>query len=415
MLLLSLASALAMWTTKYHHLVYVDYRFVQGPDHHLAFTPGPLYPVLHSYPMACMALAMALLLYHIKKWKNKYRKQLLIFLLFVTIPFITEGVYKTMTIMGLTDSNLYLTPFSLGFMSICLFLGVIRFNIFEVISKATLSAMEYVKEGFVLVDDENNYLYSNPAAEKIFPEIAELPKGESFFSIGSWPKGLENAECEAIEFSVTGEGTRYFNASASPIFAKNRKTLMARIIIFGDITDRVILMEELKNAAYMDSLTGIYNRKHFFELANVEIERGLRMNQQVYTAMLDLDFFKKVNDTYGHDAGDKVLKATAGIIRQTIRSYDLLGRYGGEEFVLLFAALDKTEVYKLVERIRENIEHSVISYEGKELRITCSIGLVKFLENDTLEDSIKKADAALYAAKRAGRNLVKAYDALILG
>jgi diguanylate cyclase (GGDEF)-like protein len=168
-------------------------------------------------------------------------------------------------------------------------------------------------------------------------------------------------------------------------------------------------MKELENAAYIDALTGLYNRKHFTELANVDIERSLRLNQPIYTAMLDLDFFKKINDTHGHAAGDQILKATAGIIRHTIRSYDLVGRYGGEEFVLLITNLDIKEACHMVERIRENMENNVTSYEDISMKVTCSIGLAKFTENDTLETSLKKADEALYAAKNSGRNLVKMY------
>jgi diguanylate cyclase (GGDEF)-like protein len=128
--------------------------------------------------------------------------------------------------------------------------------------------------------------------------------------------------------------------------------------------------------------------------------------------MLDLDFFKNVNDTYGHAAGDLILKTTAGIIRHTIRSYDLVGRYGGEEFVLLITGLDSGEAYRLVERIRENMEQNIAVYEGTEIRVNCSIGLARYLETDTLETAVKKADDALYVAKKSGRNNVKIYDEL---
>jgi len=243
----------------------------------------------------------------------------------------------------------------------------------------------------------------------MFPGITKLRKGESIFQVTDWPSEIKKAESTSVDFSLTEESTRYFTASVSPIY-NNRKALMAKIILFKETTDSVNLMKELESAAYIDSLTGLYNRKHFTELAFVDIERALRLDQSIYAAMLDLDFFKQVNDTYGHAAGDMVLKATAGIIRQTIRSYDLLCRYGGEEFVLLLTALDEEEAYKLVERIRENMEHSAIMYEEEEIRITCSIGLAEFLETDTLDSAVKKADEALYAAKNSGRNRVKIHS-----
>ena len=313
-----------------------------------------------------------------------------------------------------------------------------------------VQALEHIKEGFILVDENNNYLLSNPAVVKIFPGITKLLKGESILHIEGWPEKLKDGESDLIEFSLSRinqppgpnpeseQGTegsrqlpvaspalageneislrelRYFRASVSPMF-NNTQTLIARIILFSEITGSVNLLRKLENAAYMDALTGLYSRKHFFELAAVEIERAQRLNQSIYAAMLDLDFFKKVNDTYGHAAGDMVLKTAAEVIHKSIRTYDLLGRYGGEEFVILFTNLDTTELHNPAERIRENMEHNITNYEGEEIKITCSIGLAKFLEGDTLETTIKKADAALYAAKRAGRNRIKIYDDLVAG
>ena len=407
MLLLSLASIVAMWTTRFHHLVYVDYH-LDSVGNHLAFTPGPIYSIIHAYPTGCMILTMLVLLHQLNKWANRYRKQLLLFLLCLVVPFIAEGLYYITLVTGVFSQRLYLTPLSMAIMSLCLYIGVMRFNIFEIISIATVTAMEHIREGFILVDENNSYLSSNTAAVRILPGITKLIKGETVFSTKDWPSELKDVESGSVEFSISDREIRYYRASISPVFAGNR-SLVAKIILFSDITDNVNLMKELENAAYIDSLTGLYNRKHFFELAYGDIERAHRNNESIYTAMLDLDFFKQVNDTHGHAAGDMVLKLTAEIIHQTIRSYDLVGRYGGEEFVLLITNLDAVEAHKLMERIRENMEHSIANYEELELKVTCSIGLVKFTEGDTLESSIKKADEALYAAKKAGRNLVKVY------
>jgi diguanylate cyclase (GGDEF)-like protein len=330
----------------------------------------------------------------------------------MSIPLVVYGIYYLTILSKLNPSHIYFVPHSVAIMSICLYLGVMRFNIFELISMATASAMAYSREGFVLVDEDDYYLYSNPAAKKMIPGISRLTKGESVFSAGGWPDELRDIQNSLVNFPVAGEkSTSYFRASISPILTKHGK-LMAKIILMGEITDTINLMKDLENAAYEDSLTGLYKRKHFLELADTEIERALRMNQSIYIGMLDLDFFKKINDTYGHAAGDMVLKTTAGVIRQTIRAYDLIGRYGGEELVFLFTDLEEAEAFCLMERIRENMGLSSTSYEGMGLRVTCSIGFAKLVENDTLEDSIKKADEALYAAKNAGRDQVKLYGKL---
>jgi len=288
-------------------------------------------------------------------------------------------------------------------------LALMDYEKIEIISIATVTAMKHIKEGFVLVDVDNNYLSSNPAMAKMLPGVTKLAKGESIFSTRGWPEELNTIEHGSVEFSITDENTMYFRASVSPVFVEN-KTLIARIFLFTDITDNVNFLKELEKAAYIDALTGLYNRKHFTELAEADIQRAVRMNQPIFTAMLDIDFFKKINDTYGHTAGDMVLKATAETIHQSIRSYDLLGRYGGEEFILLLAVAEDADIHKLAERIRKNMERNVINYEGEEIKITCSIGVAKILEADTLKTAIVKADEALYTAKNSGRNQVKLYD-----
>jgi diguanylate cyclase (GGDEF)-like protein len=278
-----------------------------------------------------------------------------------------------------------------------------------IISVATVSAMNHIREGFVLVDVDNNYLTSNPAMAKMLPGITKLSKGESIFLAKGWPEELNSIEHGSVEFSITDENTRYLRAGISPVFIGN-KDFIGRIFLFTDITENINYLSEIENAAYTDALTGLYNRKHFTELADADIQRAARINQSIYIAMMDIDLFNKINDVYGHTAGDMVLKTTADTIRRTIRAYDLVGRYGGEKFSIIFAISKETEVLKLAQRIRTNIERASTNYEGDEIKITCSIGIAKLLKDDTLETAIQKAEEALCVAKNSGRNQVKFHD-----
>jgi len=411
MVVISSAITLLVWTSRFHNLVFLNYSFGTEFVHSFIFNPGPVYPIIRAYTTISMSMAVALLGFQIKKWKGGYRKQLSTMLVCLVIPLVIDVVFYTSIITGINKYQIYLTSPSLAIMNFFLYREVMQPNVFEIISVATETAMEYIKEGFILVDINNNFLLSNPAATEILPGIFLLMKGEPIFSTLGWPPELKDLGKDTVEFSMDGENIRYFRASIGPVYAKDRAQV-ARIILLAEITDSVKLMKELENAAYIDGLTGLYNRKHFSELANADVERAQRLNQTIYTAMLDLDFFKKVNDTYGHAAGDMVLRTTAGVIKQTIRAYDLLCRYGGEEFAFLILDLDAHEALNLVERIRENIESTVINYEGIEIKITCSIGLAKFVREDTLESSIKKSDEALYAAKNSGRNQVKMFESM---
>jgi len=272
-------------------------------------------------------------------------------------------------------------------------LSLLDYQRAEIISIATVTAMNHIREGFVLVDVDNNYLTSNPAMAKMLPGITKIKRGESIFYAKGWPEELNSIEHGSVEFSITDGSTRYFRAGISPVFIEN-KTFIARIFLFTDITENVNFLTELERAAYIDALTGLYNRKHFSELAEADIKRAFKMRQQVYTAMVDIDAFRAINDTYGHTAGDIVLKKAADIIRQSIRSYDLIGRYGGEEFILLFTVIDEDEVRRLAESVRENMENIPTNYEGEEIKITCSIGLARVFEKDTLKTAITRTDEA---------------------
>ena len=404
MVMVAITSEVLVWTSKRHTLMFKSLDL--DPSRGLIIDPGPAYLWFAVYPLICLILTILLLLLQMRKWKNMYRRQLKIFLICLFIPFVSEAFYYTL--LSLTGISIYLTPVSLAIMSFVVYFAVMRFNIFEFISTATLTAMEHIAEGFVLLDETNNYLSSNPSAEIIFPEIQNVIKGGSISATKNWPPELEDAKNGNVRFSMTRDETRHYEASISSVIGKN-KVHRAKIILVKDITESVNFVKQLENAAYTDALTGIYNRKHFTELALPEIERAIRMNQSICFAMLDIDFFKKVNDTYGHAAGDQVLISTASIIQQTVRSYDLLGRYGGEEFVLLLSNIDIPETLGLMERIRENLSLVEINYEGSVIRINCSIGMAKFSIGDTLESVIDKADKALYTAKNNGRNQVQIF------
>jgi diguanylate cyclase (GGDEF)-like protein len=171
-------------------------------------------------------------------------------------------------------------------------------------------------------------------------------------------------------------------------------------------------MQKLEQAAYTDALTGLYNRRHFMELALMQFERSRRENTLCHVMMLDLDFFKNVNDTYGHLAGDAVLRNVSVCIKEVVRSYDLVARYGGEEFVVMISDSDEETAMRLAERIRVYVESHPCRYEEHNLSVTFSIGVASGVDADSFEALLRHADEAMYAAKKGGRNRVVPYNGL---
>jgi len=152
-----------------------------------------------------------------------------------------------------------------------------------------------------------------------------------------------------------------------------------------------------------DSLTEIYNRRMFEEIYELEINRLVRYNYPLSMVLLDIDNFKIFNDDYGHDIGDKVLIGLANLLRENIRSSDMVARWGGEEFVILFPNTKIEEANIKTESIRDKIENSFI-YDN--LKITCSFGVTSYMENDHKSSMFKRVDKALYEAKKSGRNQI---------
>ena len=169
---------------------------------------------------------------------------------------------------------------------------------------------------------------------------------------------------------------------------------------------------ELERLSISDGLTGLYNHRHIHGLLHEEWERANRTGERLTLAMLDLDHFKAVNDTYGHQAGDRVLQGIADLLCETAREIDRLGRYGGEEFmaVLPETGIEDGEVF--VERVRRDVARRPFQVNGQSIRMTVSAGIASYPhpEAETPGALVRCADQALYAAKAGGRNLVVRYD-----
>jgi len=181
----------------------------------------------------------------------------------------------------------------------------------------------------------------------------------------------------------------------------------ALLQIMRDISERKRLEDELKMLATLDSLTSVNNRRHFLELAEQELKRSRRYHKNLALLLIDVDYFKSVNDTYGHAAGDDALRALADKCLVTLRSTDLFGRLGGEEFAAILVETDAEAAQATANRLRQAVAEMAVHSQGETIRFTVSIGVALLDGQDiTLDRLMKRADIALYEAKRSGRNRV---------
>jgi diguanylate cyclase (GGDEF)-like protein len=170
------------------------------------------------------------------------------------------------------------------------------------------------------------------------------------------------------------------------------------------------LFSEVQELAITDSLTRIYNRRQFFDLAEQEFDRSRRYTRPFSIIMFDIDFFKKVNDSYGHSVGDVVLQKIADICKHALRDVDIFARYGGEEFVILLPETTATEAELMAERLRQLIARTPMEISGIKINVTLSFGVVEIDETcRDIEDLLDRSDQALYHSKRTGRNRVSVW------
>ncbi|MDE2259521.1 MAG: GGDEF domain-containing protein, partial [Betaproteobacteria bacterium] len=176
-------------------------------------------------------------------------------------------------------------------------------------------------------------------------------------------------------------------------------------------------MEQAEELASRDGLTGLYNHRKFYSLLKDEIVRTQRYNHLVSLLMLDIDYFKRANDTLGHQAGDAILKGLSDLLVKQARTIDRVCRYGGEEITMILPETDATEASNIAERLRAAVERLPFDIGGgKTTGITVSIGVATYPQQvNSLEGLVKGADVALYAAKQGGRNRMCHYEPEMVG
>ena len=226
-----------------------------------------------------------------------------------------------------------------------------------------------------------------------------------------FPENINNILIPRFHAALAGERTtlelywcdRFFHVQTLPVRTDSGE-IFAGLIMTMDITDRKELELALEKAASTDRLTNINNREKIEHELESELERSRRYNTAVSIVMFDIDLFKNVNDTYGHSVGDIVLKHIANVVRNSIRSVDYFGRWGGEEFMVVLPETDINAAKQLAEKLRFIVEQ--VKIDGIH-GITCSFGVTQLEKLDSSGTIIKRVDTALYQAKRSGRNRVE--------
>lgn len=286
------------------------------------------------------------------------------------------------------------------------------------------SIIQDLNYAVVIADIKGYVIYLNDAAELLFGYSETELIGKYVHDIFPTYDLRGKADSAFRKFEETGEGDLLGSFMHATALHKNGLTIDVQFTIntveVGDISFIFSMIQDithiidmrnrndlLETLATTDELTRILNRRAFFWQAKSAFNSAMRHKDCFSLLMIDLDYFKDINDQYGHNAGDKALQIFAKIVSNMIRGEDIFGRIGGEEFCIAMVKTGKEVALSKAERIREKIASSEISYEDFSFSLTISIGFaIMNEEEDTLEHTIKRADDALYEAKKTGRNKV---------
>jgi diguanylate cyclase (GGDEF)-like protein/PAS domain S-box-containing protein/putative nucleotidyltransferase with HDIG domain len=286
------------------------------------------------------------------------------------------------------------------------------------------SILEAAGEGIYSVYGEGILTFVNPTASRILGYAAEELVGRGAHAIfhHSHPDGIPYPaddcplvhsvlrtglplRCEDWYWRKDGSGFPV-QVSATPI--KESGNVVGAVVTFSDITEQKRAEEALRDQARRDPLTDLWNHKSILAILAMEVARASRTHTPVAIAMIDVDRFKTINDTYGHPAGDAVLQEASHRLRATMRTYDSLGRYGGDEFMAVFPGCDSATAAGFAESFRTRIDHQAIETPEGMIPMTLSVGVAELGDLGEVKSAtlVRTADAALYRAKIAGRNRV---------
>jgi len=363
------------------------------------------YYFFHSYSAALPLVAFAVLFYYFPRRDKMFKRQSIIFIFAAILP-LFSGIF--VLALGAADLGFDPLPIFLGITCLILGFSFIKLGFYRVAPIAREQIVETMSDGFVILDNQGKFVDANIAAKRIMPQLSNASAGIGMDDIEELAWLCESADTRKSEFSTREASGAYRHYQLSETQITKDSKVIGRCIMIFDVTHTKQLLDEVSLLAERDTLTGLFNRRTFFNNGELLFDKLSVNGDNACMMMMDLDFFKKINDTYGHPKGDEVLKTVAEVLPTRLRNTDLIARYGGEEFSAFLPYITQSTAYDIAEQLRTRVQELDFSANGTNFRITISIGLAIYdpSRHLTLDMLLADADTALYAAKNKGRNRV---------
>lgn len=405
--LIPVITIILRYTNNFHHLFYANVKlYNNGMFNLINIQKGPWYYVNFLYD--CLAEVVSGILYWQLFFRSNARIRSQAILMFIASVF--PWISVILITLYKTPSGIDIGPFTISISTVVFLVGFFRYNFLYLRPIARDKVFEWSNDGIIILD--NNYIIIdfNAIASKILTNLKSNSIGDKFddyiIDYKVIKSSIENSSESQIK--IENGGSNYYSVKSMKIL-NSRNSIIGYLIFLHDITAYINTMDKLNYLACIDELTGVYNRRYFAERSQNELLRAKRYNHPLSFIILDIDLFKNINDNYGHLAGDEVLKEIGMICKETTRSMDLVGRFGGEEFMILLPETGVEEAEVIAGRLLKKIEKSETVYSGNIIKVTASFGVTgtSLVDNLDLNTLFKYADKALYNAKDDGRNCVR--------
>jgi len=408
LLTIALFIVLEVWLNDYHWMHFTGYYVIQHEGlPMLGLTRGPIWYAVIGYHYLILLATTITIVRRLRSPIRIYRGQARALLASLLVVWIANGIY----VAGLSPlKNMDIGPIAFSIVAASFAWGFMKFNLFDIIPAAKEEIFSSLRDPIIILDHNTRIVELNSAASELFTSKSGDAVGNDIHDLlPALPSpATPAAENEVIEIAVDMERrTMHFEVKISEL-KERRGREIGKVLVLHDITERKLLENKLKQIASTDSLTGASNRRHLFELAERDFYRAKRYGHSLCVVMIDIDRFKRLNDKHGHDVGDDALKRLVNTCKKEIRTADIFGRIGGEEFVTVYTDQNLEQARQAADRLREQIAGIAIPSPLGTIHITASFGVAELKEEDaSFDDLLRRADTALYAAKNAGRNCVK--------
>ena len=351
-----------------------------------------------------MSLVYAILLVRFIRGTSQLRNQMKLFVIGSCFGFAANIA----NLLGVIPMGIDPTPVALS-VGLMFFTIELRWHkLMDIVPAAFEMAVETMDDAIIVLDTDWGFIHCNQKAKDLFPKLTTFFDMELITSVQGWPTEVNLLSDSVVNFSMTdpttGKETLQRSTNA-PIYSKHGNVIGSSLVI-RDITEVTHMLNKMEALAITDPLTGAFNRRYFLTQVDRQMSAIKRHNMSMGILILDIDHFKRVNDTYGHLVGDRVLQGIVQIMKKQLRSDDVLARYGGEEFIIMSTEKSEEGLFAFAERLRKTIEKEPIAIEELIIPITVSVGAVMVSPDQGCESSIAAADKALYTAKNNGRNRV---------